>query len=294
MASVTQPIFGPYDGPRTGAWARRLVIPRYAIREILRSKMTLVLLVAGCVVPVLAMAMIYARHNAAVLTMFGSDFVSELEIGTDFLLGLLHPQAAIAFYLALWIGPPLIARDTQNNALPLYLSRPISRAGYVGGKLAVLLAPLSLVTWVLGGLVIGFQTAFEGMPWLRAHAREAGAFFVSSWVLIVSLSLVVLALSALLRRNWVARGAIFGGMIVLRGVGLVINELFETGWGDLIAPTAVHQTIWADLFGHAAWIELFNDSAAIPVWSAWLMVGLVCTLCLVILARRTRAYEVVA
>lgn len=294
LASATPTAFGPYDGPRTGAWVRALVIPRYGYRDVARSKLALMLLVVGCVMPALAMAIIYARHNASVIELFGPSIVPELELANDFFISLLYIQVWISFYIALWIGPPLIGRDTRDNALPLYLARPISPGGYVAGKLAVLLGPLSFVTWGLGGLVIAFQLAFEGRPWLRDHMRDVGAFFIGAWVFILPLALATLALSVLFRRTWMARGALFGGLIVLRGVGAVINEIFQTGWGDLIAPTAAYQTILSDLFDHTSWFGVFDNSPRIPVWSAWLVLGLICAACVVILARRVRAYEVVS
>jgi len=136
------------------------------------------------------------------------------------------------------VSPPLIARDVQNNALPLYLARPLSRRRYVAGKLAVLIGPLSLITWVFGLVVIAAQVAYES-GWLRENYREAVALVVGGGVLVLVLSLVALAVSALVQRQWVARGVMLGGLLVLRGLGGVINELFETGWGDLFAPTRV-------------------------------------------------------
>lgn len=296
MPDAAPTVLGPYAGPRTRARAQALVIPRYGYRELLRSKLTLVMLVAGCVMPVLSMIVIYLKHNATFLSLvgseIGSEIVEEMEMGSDFFLGYMIFQGWIAIFLALWIGPPLIARDTQDNALPLYLSRPISRAGYVGGKLAVLLGPLSLVTWGLGLLVIGFLVAFEGRGWLRLHARDAVALMLGSWALILVLSLIVLAFSALVRRRWVARGALLGSILVLRGLGEAVNEILNTGWGDLIAPTRVMGAVWSGLFGARTWLAFMSDRPAIPTWAAWAMLALVCGLATLVLARRIHAYEV--
>lgn len=290
---MSQPTFHPYAGPLTGAWARALVIPRYAYAELLRSKLTLAMLVGGCVVPAVALATVYARHNATVLAVFGGDIARELQLDSDFFVGYLFLQACVAFFLALWIGPPLIARDVRDNALPLYLARPLSRAAYVGGKLLVLLGPLSLVTWGFGLVILGAQTAFDGVAWLREHAGEALALVVGSWALILPLALGVLAVSAVLRRTWAARGVIFGGVIVLRGVAAVINELFGTGWGEIVAPTSVAYAIWADLMGHAAWFGVIDARPGIPAWAAWSAVALWTGLSVVVLARKVRAYEAV-
>ena len=46
------------------------------------------------------------------------------------------------------VSPSLIAADLSNNALSLYLSRPITRRDYVLGKMAVLAILLSPITWM--------------------------------------------------------------------------------------------------------------------------------------------------
>jgi ABC-2 type transport system permease protein len=57
-------------------------------------------------------------------------------------------QAMPAFFVAVIVGPSLIAADLANGALPLYLGRPVDRRDYVLGKLAVLAILLSPMTWV--------------------------------------------------------------------------------------------------------------------------------------------------
>ena len=56
----------------------------------------------------------------------------------------LSVQGVFAFLLTAYAGPGLISPDLSNNALPLYLCRPISRTEYVLSKMAVLFIPLSL------------------------------------------------------------------------------------------------------------------------------------------------------
>ena len=59
-------------------------------------------------------------------------------------------QGFFSFLMTAYAAPGLVGPDLSNNALPLYLCRPISKAEYVLGKMAVLLIPLSLITWVPG------------------------------------------------------------------------------------------------------------------------------------------------
>src|SRR5216110_1930547 len=54
----------------------------------------------------------------------------------------------IVFLIAVYVGAGLIANDRRANALQIYLSKPMTRAEYVFGKLAILIAFLLLVTWL--------------------------------------------------------------------------------------------------------------------------------------------------
>ena len=65
--------------------------------------------------------------------------------------------------------------------------------------------------------------------------------------------------------------------------------LFRTDWGSLVNLAVVIGRIWAGLFGVRA------VRSACPVWAAWasLMPGL-SPLCVCLLRRKVRAYEVVS
>ena len=52
------------------------------------------------------------------------------------------------FFVTVYVGAGLIANDRRANALQIYLSKPLTRAEYVFGKLAILMTFLLLVTWV--------------------------------------------------------------------------------------------------------------------------------------------------
>ena len=58
------------------------------------------------------------------------------------------------FFITVYVGAGLIANDRRANALQIYLSKPLSRAEYVVGKLAILMVFLLLVTWVPAFLLL--------------------------------------------------------------------------------------------------------------------------------------------
>ena len=282
--------FEPYDGPLSSAMARRWVIPRFAFAEILRSRIALIAFVAGFVVPAVGAALIYARQNATVLELFGDEIVQQVTIGTEFFSLYLILQGWMALVLALIVGPPLVARDMTDNALPLYLSRPLSRLDYGAGKLLVLLAPLSAITWLPALLLALLQFGFDGAPWWAEHGRAVWATVAGSWALILPLSLITLALSSLVKRRWVARGLMLGAVFVSRGMAEAINAVLETRWGYLISPTRVLGTVWGQLFETSNLLTL-TGGRRLPPWSGWTVLALVCVIGAWVLANRIRAYE---
>ena len=88
--------------------------------------------------------MIYLHHNLSAITLLRINPDKLLPIDGDFFGAFLSFQGALAFMLTAYAGPGLISPDLSNNALPLYLCRPINRTEYILGKMAVLFIPLSL------------------------------------------------------------------------------------------------------------------------------------------------------
>jgi uncharacterized membrane protein len=103
----------------------------------------------------------------------------------------------------------------------------------------------------------------------------------------------------------VATGALVALFFIPSAFGGIINGMFRTRLGHLISPNALINNIWRGLFRN---FNPLADTQAIrqgrrviqeipiyepPLWSAWLMLFLMCAVCLLILSRKVRAYEVV-
>jgi len=203
--AVYERTYKRYVGEMTPQWARFLVLPRYVFKDVFKSKLFLICFIASFIFPLLNGGMIYLRHNAAFLEAFPDLRLDEfLAIDAGFFRRLLNVQLPLAFVLALFVGPGLVSRDLANNGLPLYLSRPFSRAEYVLGKLSVLAVLLSAMTWVSGWALFALQTNYAGWSWMVANAELAVAMFVGSWVWIALVSLMGLAMSAWVRWRPVA------------------------------------------------------------------------------------------
>jgi ABC-2 type transport system permease protein len=186
----------------------------------------------------------------------------------------------------MFVGPSLVSADLANNALPLYLSRPFTRSEYVAGKMSVLVALLSAVTWIPGLLVFLLQAYLEGWSWTVENLWIAWALVAGSIVWIIALSLAALAISALVRWALIARGAMFGVLIVPSAFAGIVNAAFSTTWGNLVSPAALLSSVLAQLF-HT------TRGGEVPPVAAWIMICAICGTCLLILARKVRAYEVI-
>jgi ABC-2 type transport system permease protein len=266
------------------------VLPRYAYREVFKSRIFVAFFCLCFMAPFAGLILIYLHHNLSALKLMGlplAQLKEMIPIDADFFWRGLWFQGSLSFLLVLLVGPALVSPDLRNNGLPLYLSRPFSRTEYVLGKMSVLLILLSLITWVPGLLLFLFQSYLEGAGWLGKNLEIAAAIFAGSWTWIAFLSLLALAISAWVKWKPVARVALMGVFFVLLGFGNAINETLDTWWGMLLSSWHVIGSIWAWLFG------LPPESDMPPVGAAWIAWAVGCLICLWLLSRRIRAYEVV-
>jgi ABC-2 type transport system permease protein len=277
-----------YSGPVTSEWSRFAIIPRYAYRSLFRSKIMTAFFVICFVPPLVFLFLIYVANNiGSFARVFGvTGATSPFAVDGEFFASYLGIQAGLSFVLTAFVGPGLISGDLANRALPLYLSRPFSRAEYVIGKMSVLLILLSLITWVPGLILFGAQGVMGGQVWLGRNLWVAWAVFAGSWIWILVISLLALALSAWVKWRIAAGALLLAVFFVAAGFGEAINAVLEVHWGRLINLMYLFATVWNRLFRTR---ETFEISEA----SAWLMLGLICAACLALLNRKLRAFEVV-
>ncbi|MGH9908141.1 MAG: ABC transporter permease, partial [Pyrinomonadaceae bacterium] len=238
-----------YAGPLTPEWGRFLIIPRHAFRDVFKSKLFTAFF-AICFVPLLIEAvLIYLHHNINALSILQVNVRELVPIDASFFQTFVNLQGGFAFFVTLLVGPPLVSRDLRNNALPLYLCRPFSRAEYVAGKMAVVLFLLSAMTWIPQLLLFLFQSYLEGARWFIDNLWIASAIFIASVVWILLLALLSQAISSLVKWRVIASGALLGLFFIPSVFGEVVNVLFRTRWGNIISLGALTRNISAGLFG---------------------------------------------
>lgn len=298
--AVYEHLYRAYEGESHSAWSRFLVIPRYALRDVFKSKLFTTIFILCFIYPLVAAILVYLHHNANAIALLQLNVRELLPIDRSFFQTFVKVQGAFSLILTVLVAPPLISRDLSNNALPLYLCRPLSRTEYVLGKMAVMVFLLSLVTWIPGLLIFFFQASLGGFAWLGANLWMIWAIFLGSMVWIILLSLLALAVSSLVKWRVVASGALLGLFFVPTGFSEIINEFFLTHAGHLISLWATMSSIWLGLFGlfvrETGTVRgQFGEIALLepPLWVSWLVIALVCGICIWLLARKVRAYEVI-
>jgi ABC-2 type transport system permease protein len=280
--------YQPYGGTLTSERWRFLVLPRYAIAELLGSR-PLVIFLLFTLLPILgAGVVIYLSHSAAARALLGIVKLGEFSVvNAKFFSGVLSTQCFFGFILTAWVGPGLVAADLTNGALPLFLSRPFSRIEYVLGKVTVLAALLSVVTWVPSLLLYLLNTAFAESGWGLSHLRIPFALVAGSLSWIAVVTLLALALSAWIKWQLAASAMLFGVFFVSAGLGEAVAVALRVSWGRIFNVSHLFDVIWSQLFGSQ------HDHQGVQPMAAWLALSGVCAFSLAVLNRRLRAREVV-
>jgi ABC-type transport system involved in multi-copper enzyme maturation permease subunit len=192
--------------------------------------------------------------------------------------------------MASWIAPRLITFDLADNALPILLSHPISRVGYVLGKFIALFGSLSLVTWIPCLLLFVDQAYSFPQPWAMSNLQIAIGMLAGSVIWIAFLSVLGLALSSWVKWRVVATGVIFAAVFVPAGVGAIVSAVLRTKWGLLLNVPVMMSNLLQRLLGAPAPI---NDRLSVPTQAIAVMLSLAGLVCLGMLNKRIRAREVV-
>ena len=298
--AVYKKTYRPYEGELTASWSRFLVIPRFAFEDMRKSRFLTIFFLASFIYPLVCTLFIYVQHNASALNLLGVQNANRLiSINATFFLNFLGWQSMLALFLAAFTGPGQVSPDLANNALALYLARPFSRVEYVLGKMWILVVLMSLMTWVPGLLLFGLQAYLEeGWTWLHDNAQLGWGIFLGSWVWILILALLALALSAWVKWKPAAGALMFGVFFVAAGFGVAINNVQRTKWGSLFNISALIGSVWVQVFGadptvNNGGVFFRAPSDALPLWSCWMALAALCGICLYMLARKIRGAEVI-
>jgi ABC-2 type transport system permease protein len=257
-----------------------LVIARSGIRTVVAKKAFLGLLLLSWFPFFIRAVQIYAAANlpqAAFLAPKAETFRQFLD-----------QQEIFVFFITVYVGAGLIANDRRANALQIYLSKPLTRAEYVFGKLAVLMTFLLLVTWVPAVLLLFIQIAFAGnFAFVKTNFYLFPAITVFAFVQVVLVAATMLALSSLSNSS--------------RYVGILYTAvLFFTQaiYGVVYAVTRSTAMSWlsvsANLTQLGDVIFRLPPKYDTPWLVSFVVIAALVTLSGLVLERRVRGVEVVA
>ena len=269
-----------YGGQKARGGTGWMVITRAGIRTFLAKRTFLGLLLFAWLPFFVRAVQIYAAANlpqAAFLAPKAETFRQFLD-----------QQQIFVFFVTVSVGAGLIANDRRANALQIYLSKPLTRAEYVFGKLAILMTFLLLVTWLPAIVLLIVQISFAGnFTFFRANLFLFPAITVFSFMQVTMVSTAMLALSSLSNSS--------------RYVGILYAAVIfftQAIYGVLYAVTRSTALSWVSFsanltqIGDLIFRQPLQYDTPWPV-SLMMIVGLV-ALSGIVLERRVRGVEVVA
>lgn len=173
--------------------------------------------------------------------------------------------ALVAFVIALYsavVAPDIFGRDQRDNVLPLYFSRPLSRADYALGKYAALVTAMLAITllpqavlFVGNGLAGNDLVAYARESWTEVAPIIASAVLGSA--LIAAVGAVIAAQTP--RRAYSTIGIIVAFVLTI-AIAAAITALDATGtrWVALLSPFTLIEGFTTWFFG----VELHPNTIA--------------------------------
>jgi ABC-2 type transport system permease protein len=272
------------DGTDVVDWRGRawLVIAANGLRILIRRRAFLFLMILAWIPAIVRAVQIYAAANVPNMSQIGF-----LAITARTFRDFLNQQEPFVFFITVYAGSGLIADDLRARALQLYLSRPVTRAQYIAGKAAILIAALLSVTWLPAMLLLLLVPIFFGnTTFIVEHLYLVPAISAYALMYVVLSAFMMLALSSTSRSRWFVA-------IMYAGVVFFTHALFG------VIRAAVEGTMFS-------WVSIFSNVGQVgdvlfrvpprydtpPIVSAAVLAAVVWASTYV-LSRRIRAVEVV-
>ncbi len=281
MSPIHDQSYRRFQGSRLPVGQAWRVIAREGIRQMLGKRAFVALFIFAYVPFVVRAVQIYLVAN---YPQAGGILPVSVDMFRDFL----DQQGVFVFFMTVYVGSGLIASDRRANALQIYLSKPMLRMEYIGGKLLVLATFLLMVTLVPSLLLLLMQMAFAGnMDFLWSNLFVLPAIVLSSLLVVTVASFTMLALSSLSKSGrFVAlmyTGAIFFTAAMFNALSVITGST-RVAW---VSITANLEQVIDVIFRKAPRHE-------VPTVICVMVLLALVVLSISVLERRVRGVEVVA
>ena len=270
-----------YTGERRPVRSAWLVIARAGLVAFLRRRAFLVLLIVAWVPFIVRASQLFVATNFSQAATF---LAATPQTFRDFL----SQQSIFVFLITVYVGSGLIANDRRANALQLYLSKPVTRAEYILGKMSILATFLLGITWLPAILLLLLQIAFSGsFTFIRANSSLIASVTLYCVLMVLVITFGMTALSSLSRSSRFV-GILFAGLLIFSDA--MFNALrFITG-STAISWVSIQASL--DQVGDLIFRQAPRHQT--PVAVSLLVLLAVIVISASVLERRVRGVEVVA
>jgi ABC-2 type transport system permease protein len=191
MSPIHDQTYRRYQGTRQALGRGWLVIAKAGIRSMLSRK-------AFIGLAILAWAPFVVRAVQMYLVTTYPQIRDIVPVDAKLFHDFLNQQGVFVFFVTIYAGAGLIAGDRRANALQIYLSKPLARIEYIGGKFAILAFFLLSVTLLPAFLLLVLQVLFSGsFAFLRDNLFLIPAITLGALTQVIVSSITMLALSSL-------------------------------------------------------------------------------------------------
>lgn len=207
-------------------------------------------------------------------------------INPKFFFDFIMRQTFFISLVCIFAGSGLIANDLKNNALQLYLSKPLTRIDYLIGKVMIILILLAFITLV-PGILLFIENAIlsQDLTFLQEEYWIIGAIIVFSLILIIPTGLLILTLSSITKNN---RYTAISFIAILMGTPIfsgLITAILKFRWGILIS-------YWSNLEILGRKLFRLQGSPSYWYWSTIIVIGII-GLCIWIIQRKVKGVEII-
>ncbi len=285
-----------WDGKLHSPWWATLAIVRVALLQVFRRKSYWLVIALGIFQFLVFWVIIYALLQARLpadaqrelFKLF--NFSPTVEPGKDNgYIEFMQRQSVVVMILLAFSGSLLVGADFRMKSLPFYLSRRVDRRHYIVGKLMAISVIISLLTTVPALLLfIEYGMLTSSLSYWTDNWNTVFSVLTYGATICVVLSIMLVTISAYLQR--MAPIAITWSTIFVM-LGLLAQYLRNATGNDnwaLIDPWLDIRLVGKLCFG------VFSDADGMErAISAAMILGTVCTVCLVALTHRVRAVDIV-
>ena len=206
------------------------------------------------------------------------------QIDPGFFKQFLDKQSFFILLIVILAGAGLVSKDKKFNALQIYFSKSVSKWDYIGGKFAIIGFYISLIT-LLPALLLFITKILlsEKLDFLSQYFWIPFSILGYFLLIILVYGTLILALSSLGKGTRFAAISFF----TIFGITDLVKKILSS------IPEAGAVSLWSDLQQAGDLFFKRSPSFAFPTWLAFVVLGGVISISLLVLRMRIRGTEVV-